>query len=75
MMTTTDLARLGAKVRLTELLSEAAQLRQTFPELATPEVAAPVTRATRRRRHLTSTQRRAISRRMKKFWAARRKAN
>jgi hypothetical protein len=74
------LARLGAQARLAELDQERAAILRLFPELgrggapaaaaSQPAPAAPV----RQRRPLTPAERRAISERMKAYWAARRKA-
>lgn len=72
------LAGLGAKVRLEELQREAATIRQAFPDLfgkrrpgaASEAVRKPV----RRRRKMSAAARTALSERMKKYWAGRRKA-
>jgi hypothetical protein len=80
------LARLGAKSRLEELRKEEAAIRRAFPDLfggrtrgrraAGDGAAAPS--GTRRRRRRQSTMsaaaRKAVSDRMKKYWAARRKS-
>ena len=75
------LARLGAQARLEELRHEEAAIRAAFPDLfgrgrgrkAAPVAAAqPVGR--RRRRGMSAANRKAVSERMKKYWAARRKA-
>jgi hypothetical protein len=79
--------RRGAEVRLRELADEAKQLLNVFPDLSASfdedelplnfilrrdaRKAAP----RRRRRHMSAAQRKAVSARMKKYWAARRKAN
>ena len=70
-----QLARLGAKARLEELKSEEAAIRRAFPDLfrggrgaggdATPK---------RRRKGMSAAARKAVSERMRKYWAARRKA-
>jgi hypothetical protein len=75
--------------RLEELRQEVANIRAVFPELfrggrrAGGSVAAGVTaeegagkgrRRRRRRWNMSPAQRRAVSERMKKYWAARRKA-
>ncbi len=79
-----QLARLGAKARLEELRREEAAIRHAFPDLVGgrargaggrksiegPEPAAP--RRTKRR--MTAAARKAVSDRMRKYWAARRKA-
>lgn len=85
-----EYARLGAERRLQELRTELASIRNVFPELFRPgrragsasaaasasaddaETSAP--RRRRRRGGMSPAQRRAVSERMKKYWAARRKA-
>ena len=71
------LARLGAIARLEQLKQEEADIRAEFPELfgrgrraAGVEVAQPG----RRRKKMSSAARKAVSERMRKYWAARRKA-
>jgi hypothetical protein len=77
-----ELARKGAGHRLEELKAEIASLVKTFPHLAgrgpqridlSAEPAATVDRI-RRKRRMSPAARRAVSLRMKKYWAARRKA-
>ena len=80
-----QLARLGAVSRLAELRQEEANIRAAFPDLfragrpktastaAATEAAAPAKRA-RRRRKMSAAEKRAVSERMKKYWAERRKA-
>lgn len=71
------LARLGARARLEELRREEAAIRRTFPDLfsggrqrrgsenqGTPR---------RKRSRMSAAARRAVSERMKKYWAERRK--
>ena len=76
-------ARLGAEARLQELKEEAVLIRQAFPELSMPgtrpasrktngEPAVPM--APRRRGGMSAAARREVSERMKRYWAARRKA-
>lgn len=77
-------ARLGAIRRLEELRREEAAIRSAFPELfrggrasSAPAAAnagnqAPAAR--RRRPKMSAAARRAVSERMKKYWAERRKA-
>lgn len=85
-----ELARLGAERRLEELRQEEAAIRAAFPELgrgstvaragrgrgrsATASAGAepPAKRAARYK--MSAAQKRAVSERMKKYWAARRKA-
>ena len=75
------LARLGAAARLDELRQEEAAIRAEFPDLfgrgrrraaATDNVAGG--RRRRRRRTMSPAARKAVSERMRKYWAARRKA-
>ena len=68
-------ALVGARARLEELQKEVAQLRADFPELARAARAAVVTttRTRRRRKPMTAAQRKAVSDRMSKYWAERRK--
>jgi hypothetical protein len=80
-------ARRGAEVRLAELNQELAAIYSAFPDLQTGRrgrggarkrspVAAPepAVRRARRRRAMSAAQRKAVSARMKKYWAERRKA-
>jgi hypothetical protein len=81
-----QLARLGAIRRLEELRREEAALRAVFPDLfrgrrggarvRVVEVATEPATATRirRRPRMSASARRAVSERMKKYWAERRKA-
>ena len=82
-------ARRGAEVRISELTQELESIYSAFPDLrtggrgrrgrraaaatASPGGAAPVARK-RRRRGMSAAQKRAVSLRMKKYWAERRKA-
>jgi hypothetical protein len=79
------LARLGAVARLEQLRQEEAAIRAEFPELfgrgrrAGANGQAPAGRAEgagrrRRRRGMSASQRKAVSQRMRKYWAERRKA-
>lgn len=80
------LARLGAMARLEELRKEEAAIRQSFPELfnaatkplargaKSAAVAAAAPAPVRRRNNMSAAARKAVSERMKKYWAARRKA-
>jgi hypothetical protein len=72
------LARLGAIARLEQLKQEEAAIRAEFPELfGRGRRAAAVTDAAkpgrRRRRKMSSAARKAVSVRMRKYWAERRK--
>ena len=83
-------ARHGAKARLRELAEEAKQILTIFPDLSASidEDELPVnfilrkgarqpaaaTGVRRRRRRMSAAQRKAVGERMRKYWAARRKA-
>jgi hypothetical protein len=78
------LARLGAMARLEQLRQEEAAIRAEFPELfgrgrqaAAAAVAAPAAGkdggGARRRRRMSAEMRKAVSERMRKYWAERRK--
>jgi hypothetical protein len=72
------LARAGAETMLKQLRAEIIAIERTFPELAL----APQRRALRRAiataetktRRMSAAARKAVSLRMKKYWAERRKA-
>jgi len=74
------LARLGAMARLEQLRQEEAAIRGEFPELfgrgrqADPRDGQVTSGRRRRRRAMSAAGRRAVSIRMRKYWAARRKA-
>ena len=72
------LARLGAKARLEELRSEEAAIRRAFPDLfgrgRGRQAAAAAAGGRRRRRGMSAAARKAVSIRMRKYWADRRKA-
>jgi hypothetical protein len=79
-------ARRGAEARFRELAEEAKHLLKVFPDLSASfdEDELPLnfilrkgagksaTRVRRRRRKMTAAQRKAVSARMKKYWASRR---
>ena len=70
-------AERGAAVRLQELHAEIAALKAAFPGLAAPAAHNGRERTRphpRTRASLSPTQRAAISKRMRAYWAARRKA-
>jgi hypothetical protein len=81
-----QLARLGAQARLEELRREEAAIRAAFPDLsagrgrgrrrraAAAEPASAPTGRRRRRRSMSAAARKAVSDRMRKYWAERRKA-
>ena len=78
------LAKKGAEHRLQELQAEIVELINGFPHLKTAQRKKPypleleqqdLPHATkRRRRGMSAAQRKSVSARMKKYWAARRKA-
>ena len=74
-----NLARLGAKARLEELRREETAIRRTFPDLFSKGAAAKASaagggrRRRRRRSNMSAAARKAVSDRMKKYWADRRK--
>lgn len=74
------LARLGAQSRLEELRKEEAAIRRAFPDLfgrgrgRKASAAGLVVVRRRRRGNMSPAARKAVSIRMKKYWADRRKA-
>jgi len=72
-----EYARRGAHARVQELTQELAAIYRAFPGLrrggASPKQASGP--AIRRRKPMTAAQKKEVSRRMKKYWAERRKAN
>jgi len=73
-----DLARSGAETVLKQLRAEIIAIERTFPELAIPQkrraVRDALQKARKRVRTMTAAERKAVSERMKKYWAERRKA-
>ena len=72
------LARLGAKARLEELRQEEAAIRSAFPDLLgrgrRGQVSNKKAAAGRKRRPMSAAARKAVSARMRKYWAERRKS-
>jgi hypothetical protein len=72
------LARLGAKARLEELRQEEASIRRAFPDLfrggSGKAASDGMPRRARKRGSMSPAARKAVSERMKKYWAERRKA-
>ena len=75
------LARLGAMARLEQLRQEEAAIRSEFPELfgrggrkAVPQRGGARKRKRRRGGNMSAEARKAVSERMRKYWAERRKA-
>lgn len=76
------LARAGAEARLTSLEAERASLLRIFPDLRRGRTISTSGRAggtetnrARRRGSMSAAARKAVSLRMKKYWAARRAAS
>lgn len=73
-----ELARAGADVTLKRLRAEIIAIERTFPELALPRRRRAMRRsiktATNRTRRMSAAARKAISQRMQRYWAERRKA-
>ena len=73
-----DLARSGADTMLRQLRAEIIAIERTFPELAIPQkrkaVREALQKVRRRVRTMTAAERKAVSERMRKYWAERRKA-
>jgi hypothetical protein len=73
-----QLAVTGAENLLKQLRAEVIALERTFPELALPKRRRDVRRSIKtvqsRTRQMSATARKAVSERMKKYWAERRKA-
>jgi hypothetical protein len=78
-------ARAGAQVRLAELMAEIKVIHRAFPGLdggkpggrrsnITTDGDGPKDAPVRRRRRMSAAERKAVGERMKKYWAARRKA-
>jgi hypothetical protein len=77
------LAKLGAAARLEQLRAEEAAIRAAFPDLAgrgprgrragAAAAVAPVSGSRRRRPAMSAAGRKAVSERMRKYWAERRK--
>lgn len=72
------LARLGAMKRLEELQREESSIRAAFPELfrggSRPVSASAGATRVRKAYKMSAEAKRAVSERMKKYWAERRKA-
>jgi hypothetical protein len=73
-----ELARTGAEIALKRLRAEIIAIERTFPELALPRrrraVRRSLERAVNSTRRMSAAARKAASRRMKRYWAERRKA-
>ena len=73
-----ELARTGAEHALKRLRAEIVAIERTFPELALPQrrkaLKRSVAKATHRTRRMSAAARKAVSQRMTRYWAERRKA-
>jgi hypothetical protein len=73
-----ELARAGAEVALHRLRTEIVAIERTFPELALPRKRRAIRRSlqdvTGRTYRMSAAARKAVSERMKRYWAERRKA-
>lgn len=73
-----ELARSGAEAMLKQLRAEIIAIERTFPELALPQKRRAAREALKkvrsRVRKMTEDEKKAVSERMKKYWAERRKA-
>jgi hypothetical protein len=73
-----ELAKDGADAALRRLRAEIVAIERTFPELALPRrrraLRQSVAAARKRTRRMSAAARKAVSQRMKKYWAERRKA-
>lgn len=73
-----EYAREGAREALRRLRAEVIAIERTFPELALPQRRRAAKKAVadvaRRGRTMSIAARKAVSERMKKYWAERRKA-
>jgi Holliday junction resolvasome RuvABC endonuclease subunit len=73
-----ELARAGAETMLKQLQAEIIAIERTFPELSLPRKRHAVGRALKtarnRGRQMSEAARKEISKRMKRYWAERRKA-
>jgi hypothetical protein len=73
-----ELARQGADLTLKRLRAEIIAIERTFPELRLPQrrraIRKTVRQASGRTQMMSAEARKAVSARMKKYWAERRKA-
>ena len=72
-----ELARAGAEAALRNLRAEIIAIERTFPELrlarAERAVRQAANKTSRRTRRMSAAARKAVSQRMKRYWAERRK--
>jgi len=73
-----ELARAGAEAALKQLRAEIIAIERTFPELGLPrrrrQLRRSIKQAGNRTRRMSAEARQAVSERMKRYWAQRRKA-
>ena len=73
-----EMAKQGAEEALRRLRAEVVAIERTFPELALPQrrraARQAIKSAGRQARTMSAAARKAVSARMKKYWAERRKA-
>ena len=73
-----EYARVGAETALKHLRAEIVAIERAFPELALPQRRRAIRRslrqASRRTRRMSAAARKAVSERMTRYWAERRKA-
>jgi hypothetical protein len=73
-----ELAKAGAEQAIKQLRAEIIAIERTFPELKLPQarraLRKSVGQVTRRTRRMSAAARKAVSARMKRYWAERRKA-
>lgn len=72
-----ELARVGAGHAIERLRAEIIAIERTFPELKLPTrrtVVRAATEMTKRTKRMSAAARKAVSARMKRYWAERRKA-
>ena len=73
-----ELARAGAEATLDRLRAEIVAIERSFPELGLPRRRRALRRslkqATNRTRRMSAAARKAVSERMRRYWAERRKA-
>jgi len=69
-----ELARDAAAKLLQELKAEVAAIERTFPELGGKQRSRTIGKLRKRGRKMSAAARKEVSRRMKKYWAERRKA-
>ena len=73
-----ELARAGAEDALKRLRAEIVAIERTFPELALPQrrraAKVAIKEARKNTRRMSTAARKAVSERMRKYWAERKKA-